>query len=129
MSYSSGRFYTIRVGEHNRNVNEGTEKNIPGKRVIKHPLYNRPSAINNDIALIQLERPVKLNSRVGTVCLPSHNENVPTSARCFITGMSVKKIAPRLVLGVDTLLFSNWVLLFLTSPSKTDYYASNYAHL
>ena len=87
MFYRQGSYYTIRVGEHNRNVQEGTEVDIKGKRVIKHPSYNRPSAINNDIALIQLERPVSLNARVGTVCLPSHGETVPTSARCFITGM------------------------------------------
>ena len=67
-SYRQGSYYTIRLGEHNRNVPEGTEQNIPGKQVIKHPSYNRPSAINNDIALIQLERPATLNARVGTVC-------------------------------------------------------------
>ena len=85
-----GSYYTIRVGEHNRNVPEGPEEDIPGKRVIRHPSYNSPSAINNDIALIQLERPAKLNARVGTVCLPSHGENVPLSAKCFITGMEKK---------------------------------------
>ena len=85
--YSSGSYYTIRLGDHNRNTNEGTEQTIRGKRVIKHPNYNSPSPINNDIALIQLEKPATLNSRVGTVCLPSHNEVVPTSARCYITGL------------------------------------------
>lgn len=85
--YSTGSYYTIRLGDHNRNTDEGTEQSIRGKRVIKHPSYNSPSPINNDIALIQLERPATLNSRVGTVCLPSHDEVVPPSARCYITGL------------------------------------------
>ncbi|KAJ7394106.1 Chymotrypsin-like elastase member 3B [Desmophyllum pertusum] len=82
---NSGKNYTIRLGDHNRNLNEGTEQSIPAIRVIRHPNYNTPP-ISNDIALIQLSRPATLNSRVGTVCLPSHDEVVPTSARCFITG-------------------------------------------
>ncbi|KAJ7394105.1 Serine protease 56 [Desmophyllum pertusum] len=85
ISSFTGSDYTIRLGDHNRNLNEGTEQSIPGKRVIRHPKYNTPP-ISNDIALIQLSRPATLNSRVGTVCLPSHDEVVPTSARCFITG-------------------------------------------
>ena len=74
-------------------MNEGTEQSIPGKRVIRHPKYNTPP-ISNDIALIQLSRPATLNSRVGTVCLPSHDEVVPTSARCFITGLEQELYVP-----------------------------------
>ncbi|XP_073238534.1 chymotrypsinogen B-like isoform X2 [Porites lutea] len=86
ISSLSGSYYTIRLGDHDRYSNEGTEEDIPGKRVIRHPGYNNPSPINNDIALIQLARPAKLSARVGTVCLPAHQENVPSSAKCYITG-------------------------------------------
>lgn len=78
-------YYTIRLGDHNRNKNEGTEQDIQAKRVIKHENYGSP-VLNNDIALIQLSKPATLNARVGTVCLPAHNEMVPTSSKCFITG-------------------------------------------
>ncbi|KAJ7393867.1 Chymotrypsin-like elastase member 3B [Desmophyllum pertusum] len=80
-----GSYYTIRLGDHNRQVTEGTEQDIPGKQVIVHPDYNK-IPIDSDIALIQLSRPATLNARVKTVCLPSHDEVVPTSSRCFITG-------------------------------------------
>lgn len=85
-------YYTIRLGDHNRGVGEGTEQDIQAKRVIKHENYS-PNTINNDIALIQLSKPATLNARVGTVCLPKHNEMVPTSSKCFITG---KKVVPPL---------------------------------
>ncbi|CAH3103831.1 unnamed protein product, partial [Pocillopora meandrina] len=80
-----GSYYTIRLGDHNRHVNEGTEEDIPAKRVIVHPDYNK-IPIDSDIALIQLSKPATLNARVKTVCLPSQDEVVPTSSRCFITG-------------------------------------------
>ena len=86
-----GSYYTIRLGDHNRQVTEGTEQDIPGKRVIVHPDYNK-IPIDSDIALIQLSRPATLNARVKTVCLPSHDEVVPTSSRCFITGNSIERL-------------------------------------
>lgn len=78
-------YYTIRLGDHNRLVSEGTEEDIQAKRVIKHTNYS-PNTIDNDIALIQLSKPATLSARVGTVCLPKPNEMVPTSSTCFITG-------------------------------------------
>ena len=86
-SYRPPSSYSIRVGDHNRQLNEGTEETVQGKEVISHPEYNKPSLINNDIALIRLVRPVKLGPRVGTVCLPAQGETVPVSATCYITGM------------------------------------------
>ena len=88
-------YYTIRLGDHNRGVGEGTEQDIQAKRVMKHENYS-PNTINNDIALIQLSKPATLNARVGTVCLPKHNEMVSTSSKCFITGKKV--FSPRRVL-------------------------------
>ena len=87
--YRQGSAYTIRLGEHNLEVSEGTEQDIPGKLVIRHPDYYSPSKLNNDIALIQLERAATPNERVRTVCLPAQNENVLTSAKCFMTGMLI----------------------------------------
>ena len=86
-SYRPPCSYSIRVGDHNRQLNEGTEETVQGKEIISHPEYNKPSLINNDIALIRLVRPVKLGQRVGTVCLPAQGESVPVSATCYITGM------------------------------------------
>ena len=43
--------------------------------------------MNNDIAMIKLARPVKMNNYVSTVCLPSGD--VPVGTECYITGMDV----------------------------------------
>ena len=83
--YRPASYYTIRLGDHNRNVKEGPEQDIRGKRVIVHPQYGRP-VLNNDVALIQLSKPATLNARVGTVCLPAQDEMVAKSATCYITG-------------------------------------------
>ena len=78
--------YKIVVGDHNRNTNEGTEEEVGAKRVIAHPQYNSPGRLNNDIALIQLASPVKLSQRVNPICLPSHDSDVATGSKCYITG-------------------------------------------
>lgn len=69
---------------------EGTEQDIPGKRVITHPEYNKPSPLDNDIALIQLSRPASQNARVGVVCLPAADEPISSEANCFITGFYLR---------------------------------------
>ena len=88
----SGSSYTVLLGAHNRNSPQSHEQRIRGKRVIVHPSYGR---LNNDIALIQLERPATLNSRVSTVCLPSHDFALPLSSTCYITGKYTNFIFPR----------------------------------
>lgn len=70
-------------------INETHEQDILIKRVIRHPLYFSPYPLNNDIALLELEKPAKLNKRVGVACLPEVNYEVPIgdpNTRCYITG-------------------------------------------
>ena len=64
--------YVIRLGDHNRHRNEGTEQNIGASRVIKHPQYDS-RRINNDIALLKLSRAANINDRVLPACLPRAN--------------------------------------------------------
>ncbi|XP_012557611.1 trypsin-3 isoform X1 [Hydra vulgaris] len=73
----------IRTGEHIIDVNEGTEENIEAVKIIKHKEYN-PLTHDNDVALIKLARPCKLNNHVSTACLPSNEATLGTL--CFITG-------------------------------------------
>ena len=42
------------------------------ERIIPHPCYSS-TKLTNDIALIKLKMPAKLNSRVQTICLPAKN--------------------------------------------------------
>ncbi|XP_063041489.1 trypsin-like [Engraulis encrasicolus] len=60
----------VRLGEHSFQANEGTEQHIYSSKVIKHPNYNNAN-LDNDIMLIKLSQPARLNSYVQTVSLPS----------------------------------------------------------
>ena len=85
------------VGEHDRRINEGTEVTVSVRRIISHPNYNRPSRLNNDIALIQLASRVMLSARVNPVCLPSNAIAILTGSRCYITGNCRIDVISRLV--------------------------------
>ena len=54
-------------------------------KIISHPSYNNPR-LSNDIALLQLEKQAILNNRVGVVCLPKQDFEVPLESNCYITG-------------------------------------------
>ena len=73
------------MGDHNRNINEGTEETVGAKQIIYRPQYN-PTVINYNIALIQLASSVKLSQRVNPICLPFHDSDVPIGSKCYITG-------------------------------------------
>ncbi|XP_048196317.1 anionic trypsin-2 [Perognathus longimembris pacificus] len=73
----------VRLGEHNINVVEGNEQFIKAATAIRHPHYNR-NTLDNDIMLIKLSQPASLNSRVGTVSLPS--ACAPAGTECLISG-------------------------------------------
>ena len=96
--------YKIVVGDHNRNINEGTEKEVSAKKVISHPNYNSPR-LSSDIALIQLSSPVKLSQRVNPICLPNHDSDVPTGSKCYITGIWNEDLFLREVFRVLTVKF------------------------
>ncbi|KAL9988016.1 hypothetical protein ACROYT_G002411 [Oculina patagonica] len=85
ISSMSPSYYVLRLGDHNRHRNEGTEQNIAASRVIKHPAYDSRRT-NNDIALIKLSRAVNINDRVSPACLPEANYIVPPGTNCYITG-------------------------------------------
>lgn len=78
--------YRIRLGDWHRFYVDGTEQVRNVSKIITHPNYHRPVLVNNDVALIKLDRPVVLNSHVNTVCLPKMGEQVSLNSTCFITG-------------------------------------------
>ena len=44
--------------------------------VIIHPDYNKPSLLNNDIALLVLVEPVPFNKNIEMACLPLHSKSI-----------------------------------------------------
>ncbi|XP_077114242.1 trypsin-like isoform X1 [Ranitomeya variabilis] len=73
----------VRLGEHNIKELEGAEQFIASSKVIPHPQYD-PSVLDNDIMLIRLQKPARLNTGVKTVSLPTHCD--PPGTRCLISG-------------------------------------------
>ncbi|XP_053306178.1 trypsin-like [Spea bombifrons] len=73
----------VRLGEHDIAVLEGTEQFIKSEKVIRHPRYNS-YLLDNDIMLIRLAEPVKLNSRVQQIRLPTSCASAGT--QCLISG-------------------------------------------
>ncbi|XP_058234627.1 trypsin-1-like [Hemibagrus wyckioides] len=60
----------VRLGEHNIQVNEGTEQFISSAKVIRHPNYNSWTG-DSDIMLIKLSQAATLNNYVQPIALPS----------------------------------------------------------
>ncbi|XP_012520535.1 PREDICTED: cationic trypsin-like [Propithecus coquereli] len=73
----------VRLGEHNIDVTEGNEQFINAAKIIVHPEYNE-GTIDNDIMLIKLSSPAKINSQVSTISLPRSCAAVGTE--CLISG-------------------------------------------
>jgi len=82
-------FFSIRVGEFDRNTKSGHEAEYQVKKVFRHEDYNVPSPINNDIALLELEKPILFNKYVQPICLPQADPAVGTE--CYITGWGKMK--------------------------------------
>lgn len=61
-----GSIYSVYVGVHDIEK-DGVKINV--SEYIKHPLYDKSSVLN-DIAIIKLATPVKLNKKVQLACLP-----------------------------------------------------------
>ncbi|KAM4636801.1 trypsin-like [Discoglossus pictus] len=73
----------VRLGEHNIEVLEGPEQFIQSSRAILHQHYD-PNTLDNDIMLIRLYRPARLNTVVQAVRLPTHCAAAGT--QCLISG-------------------------------------------
>lgn len=87
-SHSSVNFggetdFRVVVGEHNRDVDEGTERLIGVSHVIIHESYNK-SNTDNDIALLKLSRNITFTRNVKPICLP--RDDVEENTMCITTG-------------------------------------------
>jgi len=80
---------SVRVGELNRRETSGHEVEHRVTTVYSHPDYNVPSYVNNDIAVLELEKPIQFNKYVQPVCLPQNDP--PVGTKCFVTGWGKTK--------------------------------------
>ncbi|KAM7433611.1 hypothetical protein ABFA07_016185 [Porites harrisoni] len=77
--------YTVVVGAHRRTGSTAVQRTFRLKRLFKHEQFNTRN-LRNDIALLQLEKPISASSKVNTVCLPRSGSKVKEGTRCYITG-------------------------------------------
>lgn len=61
------------AGAHNRRANEASQQKatVPARNYLIHESYNRPNNYDNDIAMLKLESPFKINEFVSVISLPN----------------------------------------------------------
>lgn len=85
--------YLVRLGDNDRNTNEGWEQDLKIKSIRSHPDYDQ-TQLNNDIALLELSKPAVLNKRVSLVCLPPQDYDISVNSNCYITGKTATNPLP-----------------------------------
>ncbi|XP_072441986.1 serine protease 1-like [Chiloscyllium punctatum] len=71
------------IGEHNTDVEEGTEQHIQVAKVISHPSYDY-GTIDNDIMLVKLSKPVQFSQYANPIQLSS---SCPSAGlQCLVSG-------------------------------------------
>jgi hypothetical protein len=56
-----------------------------------HERYGQPILDNNDIALIELVRPIEYSENVQPICMPDDSVCLPTGTKCAATGWGVQE--------------------------------------
>jgi len=75
--------FRVVLGEHNREVDEGTERIVDVVEIVTHERYNR-SITDNDIALFRLAADVQYTRSIKPICLP--RDDVTDNMMCITAG-------------------------------------------
>ncbi|OPJ67999.1 transmembrane protease serine 9 isoform B [Patagioenas fasciata monilis] len=86
--YSDPKMWVAFLGTPFLNGIDGKTEKI--FRIYKHPFYNVYS-LDYDVALLELNAPVKFSSTVRPICLPDSSHVFHEGDRCFITGWGSTK--------------------------------------
>ncbi|KAK4325165.1 hypothetical protein Pmani_004318 [Petrolisthes manimaculis] len=80
----------VRVGDHNRGYYEDTEQEFTLENVFIHEDYYASSPVNNDIALLKLNRKggrgIRFGPKVRPICLPKTTDSYHTLRSCTVVG-------------------------------------------
>jgi len=76
--------FTIVLGEHHRQVHEGTEQTVGVKKITVHPNYQ--PKVSDDIAIIELAQKAILTKYITPACLPDAGQEVDAGTKCFMSG-------------------------------------------
>nr|XP_006126780.1 granzyme H-like [Pelodiscus sinensis] len=84
-AHCKGDSITVILGAQNVKQQESSQQVIPVRRQIRHRQHNSETG-NNDIMLLQLQKPAHLNSEVGLLRLPPANQQVEPGTVCSVAG-------------------------------------------
>ena len=90
----------MRAGEHDLIFADGYEQQIRVSDIFVHPNYDAET-VDNDIAVLRLRTPLKMNRFVSPVCLPSSEDNMPVDSLGTILGWGKRRNSA--VFGTDVL--------------------------
>ncbi|CAH3035777.1 unnamed protein product [Pocillopora meandrina] len=79
----SPRGYSVVVGLHAQRERPGQDQIFGLRRVIMHERYGQ---LNFDVALLQLNRPIRMSYKAKPVCLPQQGSRARPGSQCYITG-------------------------------------------
>lgn len=75
------------------------------KKIVQHPDFNRPTYLNNDIAVIILEEKLKFSSTIGRIPIPMQNEVLKPNSIVTVTGWGqINPTKTLAIAGTDNLL-------------------------
>ncbi|XP_063802574.1 granzyme A-like [Pseudophryne corroboree] len=81
----------VTLGAHSLTKDTQQQQQIYGiKRFIQHPCFDHKTKVN-DIQLVQLEKPAKLNKIVALLSLPKNEENIKPGTMCSTAGWGLTK--------------------------------------
>ncbi|KAG9333095.1 hypothetical protein JZ751_013519 [Albula glossodonta] len=88
--YSKPDVWQVFLGLHHQHVIGKTTVQRKLKSIIQHPSYNAYT-FRNDIALMELEKPVLLNNNIWPICLPTASYSFPSGTNVWITGWGANR--------------------------------------
>ncbi|KAE8295803.1 Ovochymase-2 [Larimichthys crocea] len=103
------------VGEFDQRVDDEEEQVFDIKSVSVHEKYRHALPMSYDIALMELNQPIRLGARVRPICLPLPDENIPPETSCIVGGWGRLKEKGRLPAVLRE------VQLDLVDPAKCKY--------
>ena len=80
-----GSVYVV-AGAQNKDERESSQQRIQARRIIKHPQYKQRGGLSDDVALIELSSPLRLNDRVVKACMPTEGVYPTAGKNCYLAG-------------------------------------------
>ena len=80
----------IRAGEFDLMSSDDVEQQLPVSEIFVHPKFDR-NTVDNDIALLKLRTPLKMNKFVSPICLPKPDEKMKVNSKGTILGWGKRK--------------------------------------